>query len=446
MKDRNKLQELIKFAIPAIAESLLVVLLVQADTYLVSGMGTAAVASIALTVQPIKFMMVVFTGICTSITKYVAESVGRCDRREANAVARYGFLLTLGLSVLICVIGILFSDGIIHACGSNAETHANAADYFRIVLLGFIPENLALYINAVKRGCQNSRVSLVSNVIGNIVNVVLDIVLINGLCGFPALGIQGAAIATDIGYLAAFITSMATLIEGKDVVSCKGILERNNPCNPIVMKGFLTLSGILSLEFVLTKLGFLLISIMTAKIGTTELAVDRVAMNLLDVVFSFGSGIQAAALTMVGRSIGRNSRKDMVEYADISIRLGILVALTLSILFALFGSPLILLFFKNEIIYSDYASFISKVSAVIALAQMPQLVLNGILRGAGMGKDTLKISIFSVLLLQVAGDYVLIYLFDFGLRGKWIGSLCAQIIWVLLLSKKYISLKKEGSL
>lgn len=443
MNDRNKLQELIRFAIPAIAESLLVVFLIQADTYLVSGMGTATVASIALTVQPIKFMMVIFTAICTSITKYVAESVGRRDHREANAVARNGFLLTLGLSVLICAIGILFSDEIIHACGSNTEIHANATDYFRIVLLGFIPENLALYINAVKRGCQNSRVSLVSNVIGNIVNVVFDMVLINGLYGFPALGIWGAAIATDIGYLAAFITSMTILIKGKDVVSCKGMLERSNPCNTIVMKGFLTLSGTLCLEFILTKLGFLLISIMTAKIGTTELAIDRVAMNLLDIVFAFGSGIQAATLTMVSRSIGRNNKKEVLEYADTSIRMGLCIALILSILFTLFGSPLILMFFEKGSIYSEYATFISRVSAIIVLAQMPQLVLNGILRGAGMGKDTLKISIFSVLLLQVAGDYALIYLFDFGLQGKWVGSLCAQIVWALLLIKKYISLKKE---
>ena len=443
MRDQNKLQKLIRFAIPAIIESLLVVLLIQVDTYLVSDLGTAAVASIALTVQPIKFLMVVFTGICTAITKCVAEAVGRRDQREANAVARYGFLLTLGLSIVICTVGVLLSDGIIYACGSNAETHADAVDYFRIVLMGFIPQNLALYINAVKRGCQNSRVSLVSNVIGNIVNVVFDLALIDGLFGFPALGIRGAAIATAIGYLAAFLTSASALFKSKDAVSWKGIWGRRNPCNPTARKGFLTLSGALCLEFLLTKLGFLLISVMTAKIGTTELAMDRVAMPLLDIVFSFGSGIQAAALTIVGHSIGQNCKKDMLEYADTSIKLGMWVAVVLSALFAIFGSTLILLFFEDGQIYSEYASFISGVSAMIVLAQIPQLVLNGILRGAGMGKYTLIISVISVLLLQVVGDFVLIYVLDLGLLGKWIGSLSAQVVWVLLLLKKYASLKKE---
>lgn len=441
--DRNKLQELIKFALPAIIESILVAFLVQADTYLVSGQGTEAVASVALTVQPIKFLMVIFTGICTAITKYVAEAVGRQDRPGANAIARNGLLLTLGLSLLICLFGCIFADGIIRLCGSNADTHVDATAYFRIVLLGFIPENLSLYINAVKRGCQNSRVSMLSNVAGNITNVLFDIVLINGLLGFPALGVRGAAIATDIGYTVAFLFSLAALRKGKDIVTWGGMRQRSNTCDPAVLKGFLTLSGTLLLELSFTKLGFLLVSVMTAKIGTTELAVDRVAMNLLDIVFSFGTGLQAAALTMIGRSLGRGNKKEAVEYADTSLFLGMLVAAALGLVFWLAGPSMILLFFKGGEVFTEYAEFVSRISAFIVLVQMPQLILNGILRGAGMGKDTLHIGIFSILFFLVLLDYILIFKCNLGLHGKWIGSLAGQAMWCFLLTWKYIQWKKD---
>ena len=92
--------------------------------------------------------------------------------------------------------------------GAQAEYIADSVAYFRIIMSGQFFACIGMTINAAQRGCGNTKVSMRSNVTANLVNIVFNYFLINGKWFFPKLGVVGAAIATAIGHMVAFLMAL----------------------------------------------------------------------------------------------------------------------------------------------------------------------------------------------------------------------------------------------
>ena len=99
--------------------------------------------------------------------------------------------------------------------GATVNTLEYAKTYLFIISAGFIFNGLRLTINACQRGIGKTKISMLTNLVANIVNVCLNYLLINGYYGFPTLGIAGAALATVIGNAVAFLISFATILPKK---------------------------------------------------------------------------------------------------------------------------------------------------------------------------------------------------------------------------------------
>ena len=181
---------------PAILESFFVALVALVDSFMVSGVGAYAVAAVGLTTQPKFVCLAVFIAINTSVSALIARRKGQDERESANRI-----LITAIICVLICVaiistMAVVWADEIMHIMGSEPDTHDSAVAYFRIIIGFTIFNCISLVINAAQRGSGNTRSAMHTNITSNLVNVVFNYLLIHGNLGFPALGIQGAAIAT----------------------------------------------------------------------------------------------------------------------------------------------------------------------------------------------------------------------------------------------------------
>ena len=98
----------------------------------------------------------------------------------------------------------------------------------------------------------------------------------------------------------------------------------------------------------MTRVGFMATAILTAKLGTDPYAAHQVGMNFLNIGFAFGDGMQIAAVALVGRSLGEKNIDKEKEYAKITQKVGLVISLCLSAVFAFLGKPLFGLFFKQE--------------------------------------------------------------------------------------------------
>ena len=180
----SMLREVVKLSYPSVLEYSFVALASMVDTYMVSNLGSDAVAAIGLTTQPKFIGVAIFLTLSIAVSTLVARRWGQKDRRSANSIAAsaIGFCVLAG--ILVGLLYCLFADQIIAFCGSEPQTHDMAVDYLKIVMGSIVFSGLTLVVNAALRGCGNTKIAMYTNVASNLVNVVGNYLLIEGRFGF----------------------------------------------------------------------------------------------------------------------------------------------------------------------------------------------------------------------------------------------------------------------
>ena len=165
-------------------------------------------------------------------------------------------------------------------------------------------------------------------------------------------------------------------------------------------------------------------------------AAHNVGMNFLTLAFSFGDGMQVAAVALIGRSLGEKNPEKAKAYGNTCQLIGFFISLILAVILFFFGRELFGLFFTQEDILND-GVLISRFIMVIVLFQISQIIFGGCLRGAGDVKYTLVASLISVTLIRSIVTYVLVSLIPLGLVGIWIGVLSDQLSRFILLGIRF---------
>ena len=215
---------------PAILESFFTAFVGLVDSLMVSSMGAYAVAAVGLTTQP-KFMgLSLFFATNVSISALVARRKGEDRREDANRIFTTSILFVTLMSVMISVLLVAFADPIIRLCGSESTTHDGAVLYFRIIMGGMIFNVIQMCINAAQRGAGNTKITMRTNLVSNLVNIAANYLLIQGRFGFPAMGIKGAALATVLGTVVACFMSIMSVRTSGTFVSIPYII--NNKIKP----------------------------------------------------------------------------------------------------------------------------------------------------------------------------------------------------------------------
>ena len=273
-------------------------------------------------------------------------------------------MITLGMAVIVSIACVVFADPVITLAGANADTQQDAADYFRIIMGGMLFNVVSLCINAAQRGCGNTKIAMRTNVVSNLVNVVFNYLLIGGNFGFPALGVKGAAIASVIGTVVAMAMSISSVMHTDGYLSFRKITRDEIRFDKRSLRSIVNIGSSTLAEQIFLRIGFLTFSIVVANLGTTAFAAHQVGMNIMSLSFSFGDGLSAAAIALVGQSLGAK-RVDMARiYGGFCQRLGLIFAAMLSVIFLTLGRPIFNLFSDGEQ-FLEYGTMIMAVLTVV---------------------------------------------------------------------------------
>ena len=418
--DKDILKRTLIIAWPSIVESFLVALVGFIDTIMVSGLGDAAIAAVGLTTQPKFIGLAFFISLNVAISAIIAHRKGEGDRESANRVLMQALMITVGMTIIVSVACVLLADPIITLAGANADTQQDAADYFRIIMGGMIFNVVSLCINAAQRGCGNTKIAMWTNIVSNLVNVVFNYLLIGGNFGFPALGVKGAAVASVIGTVVAMGMSIFSVMHPDGYLSFRHITKNEIRFDKRSIRSIINIGSSTLAEQIFLRIGFLTFTIVVANLGTTAFAAHQVGMNIMSLSFSFGDGLSAASIALVGQSLGAK-RVDMARiYGGFSQRLGLIFAAFLSIIFLTLGRPIFNLFSDGEE-FLDYGVMIMTVLTVVVFLQISQVIFSGCLRGAGDAKFTAFVSLVSVMLIRPGAGWLFCYPLGLGLFGAWIG-------------------------
>lgn len=433
---RENIRITFQMAWPSIVESFFVAFAGLVDSLMVSSLGAYAVAAVGLTTQP-KFMgLSLFFATNVAISALVARRRGEGKAEEANRILSTAITFIVVMAVILSILFVLLADPIIRLCGSTEETHGSAVAYFRIIMGGMIFNCVQMGINSAQRGAGNTKITMRTNVTSNTVNIIFNYLLINGHFGFPALGIQGAALATVLGTVVASVMSIISVLKPDGFVSIPYIWKNR------VWPAAKTLSRLIHVgysvffEQILMRIGFMMTAIMAAKQGTDSMAAHQVGMNIMGLSFSFGDGLQAAAVALIGRSLGANDEKMAKEFGGICRMFGGIISVCLALIYFLGARPFMALYFKEEHIVEIGVGIMRVIIFVVAF-QISQVVYMGCLRGAGDTLYTAIASTISVTFIRTAGSYLGGYTFGLGIVGIWLGVLADQVSRFLFASVRF---------
>ena len=423
---------------PAVIESFFVAFAGLIDSLMVSRLGAYAVAAVGLTTQPKFLGLALFFAVNIAVSALVARRRGEGNKDDANRILVTAIVFIVIAAAAVSTLCLVLADQIILFCGSTPETHGSAVIYFRIIMGCMIFNCIQMGINSAQRGAGNTKITMVTNITSNTINIIMNYMLIEGHCGFPALGIHGAAIATVLGTVVACIMSISSICKTSCFVSIPHIISTRIRPAFQSFKSIVKIGYGIFFEQILMRIGFMLTAIMAAKQGTSAMAAHQVGMNIMGLTFSFGDGLQAAAVALIGRSLGENNKEMAKKYGRICMIYGGIIATVLCLVYY-FGAGLLMgLFFKEAEIISTGVS-IMRVIIFIVIFQIIQVVYMGCLRGAGDTLYTAAASTISVTIVRTAGSYIFGYMLGFGITGIWLGVLLDQLSRFCFASIRYKS-------
>lgn len=426
MYTKEQFKNAFNMAWPAIVESFFVAFAGLVDSYMVSALGANAVAAVGLTTQPKFLGLSTFFAINVAVSALIARRRGENRRDDANRILYSTVILVVILSVVFSIVFVTAASPIISLCGSNSDTHDMAVTYFRIIMGGMIFNCVQMVINSAQRGAGNTKITMTTNLTSNMVNIIFNYFLIEGHFGFPALGIEGAAYATVLGTVVSSVMSLVSVCKKDCFVSFIYIIKEKIRPAWSSLKQIVVVGYSVFFEQILMRVGFMLTAIMAAKQGTGPMAAHQVGMNIMSLTFSFGDGLQAAAVALIGRSLGEGDENQAKRYGRICWIYGIFIAVLLAVTY-FFGARWMMSLFFSEPDIVDTGVSIMRVIIFVVVFQVIQVVYMGCLRGAGDTFYTALASTVSVTIIRTAGSYICGIVLGFGIVGIWLGVLFDQI-------------------
>ncbi len=401
----------LNIAWPSTIEGALLSIIGSIDTMMVGTLGAAAIAAVGLTSQPRMILLICAQALCVGTTALCARRKGADDQAAANSCLNQSLALVTVLGLVMSLLGFFFAEQFMRIAGANDDTMKMSVAYFRIISLG-IPFNCwSLCICAAMRAIGKTRITMVTNITANLVNVCLNYVLINGKLGFPRLGVQGAAIATVCGTVVSCAIAISFVCRADSYYHLA--LPR---FDRVTLNGLFNVGSSSMAESVFLRLGFLINSRLIAGVGTNAFAAYQIVSQVTSLSFTLGDGVATAGASLVGQSLGARRRDLALAHVNISRRISVFVSIGLMTIIFMLRRQLALLFTtEEEIILGVTLSFY-----VVIIGMLPQngrVVFSGCLRGAGDTKYVALVALISVAVLRP----ILTYLFCYPLNSVFPG-------------------------
>ena len=312
-------------AVPTMISMLVVVIYNMADTFFI-GQTKDPLQVAAVSLATPVFMIFMALGHLFGIGGSSAISRALGERRKDRAwhISSFCCYGLLGLGVMVAVISVLGMEQILHLIGASENTIGFARQYLTIISIGAPTIMFSTAFANILRGEGASRESMIGNLLGTIVNIILDPVMILGL----GWGVSGAALATIIGNIAACFFYISYYVRGKSMLS---IRVKDFRMGDGIAASVAAIGIPASLNNILMSFANIILNQALVGYGDTPVAAMGVALksNMLVVLLQIGLcvGIQP----LIGYNYGSGNKKRLMQVFKftgvVSVIMGMLLTL-----------------------------------------------------------------------------------------------------------------------
>ena len=292
---------LVMLSVPMVLEMAMESLFAVVDVFFVSRVSADAVATVGVTESMLTIVYTVALGLGIGATAVVARRIGEKDDEGAAQAAAQSIALGLIVSVAVGLVGFAYAEPLMRAMGATPSMIDSSLGYTKVMFAGNATVTLLFLINAIFRGAGDPAIAMRMLWVSNAINIVLDPILIFGLGPIPAMGVTGAAIATNIGRGTAVVIQLWMLSSGRARVHLR---RRHVELVPAVMINVCRLSGSGFLQVLIDTSSYIGLVRIISTFGSEALAGYTIGIRTVIFAILPAWGLSNAAATMVGQALG----------------------------------------------------------------------------------------------------------------------------------------------
>lgn len=398
-------------ALPVTVQSMLQASFSLVDQVMIGQLGTAEIAAIGLAGKFASILSVLVAAVASVAGILLAQAVGAGDLERQGKSYYQGILLALATAAVFLVLCLCCPAVIMGLYTADTAAAELAASYLRYLSPGFLPTAVSALQSTLLRCKGRAKLPLYAGIGATILNTGLNYLLIFGQFGLPAMGVNGAALATAISQAANCLLLWVMLRY------CGGIPKwtklRWN------MAFFVVLLPMLVTELA-WSLGENIYGVIYGHLGTQACAAMTLLNPVQSLVIGALSGLSQAAAILVGKELGSVDYYQAEHTAKAVLRYGLIGSVVLSFVLIAVGRWYLSIYAVEEAVRA-LAWQILLVYAAISPVKVQNMILGGVLRSGGQTQMVLKIDLVGTWLFGV----------PLGLLAAFVWRL--SIPWVYLL-------------
>ncbi len=411
-------QALVALLLPLIAEQALSVTIGLADTLMVSSVGEAAVSGVSLVDSFNTLMIQVMSALATGGAVVTSQYIGHREPKNAKAAAAQILFVLASFSLVVAAVVVVGRHAILRGIfGSiDADVMRYAETYFLLSALSYPFIGLYNAGAALFRAQGNSKISMLSSLVMNVINIGGNAVLIYGF----GMGVLGAALASLVSRAVSCLVVLWLLQRPGCPLRVDG-LRALAPDGGLIRR-ILRVGIPAGIENGMFQIGKLSVSSLTSTLGTAAIAANAVANTASTFLNIPANAVGMAALTVVGQCLGAGEKEQAVYYSRRLLLTAYCGAWVMNLSAFLFANRFVISLFNLSPEAQTMALQVMVWFNFVSLFFWPSsFTLPNILRAAGDARFTMAVSILSMWVFRVGFCYVMVLGFHGRLLSIWMG-------------------------
>lgn len=425
MENKGLFKTIVGLAWPTMLEQLMQTAVQYVDLIMVGTLGTAATAAVGATTTVNWLVNSSVSALGVGFLAYIAKALGAKEGDRARRASAQAVFVTLVVGIFFTVLTLSLSRFVPVWMQVEESIQTLAAQYFFILYTPMLFRGATTIFSTVLRAAGDTKTPMRVGFFVNIINVVLNFFLI-----YPTreleifsqkitvfgmnMGVLGAALASAIAFAFGGIFITVALFKHREI-SPKGqrILPDKEillPCLKVALPNMLQRFG--------TSLGYVAFAAMINSLGEVSTAAHTVANTVESAFYIPGYGMQAAAATLAGNTVGAKDGEKLKRLARLMIIIETVLMIVSGTLLFIFAPTMIKLF-------SADASVILLGSTVLRMVAVSEpffgisIIMEGMLQGMGKTVQPFVYNILGMWGVRIVGTYICTQIFSFGLESAW---------------------------
>lgn len=387
--DRGFLKKMLLIAVPIMLQNLVSSSLNMVDTIMIGKLGEVEIAAVGIANQYFFLFNMIILGLSAGCSVFISQYWGMKDFKNIKRIIGLGLLSAIVASIVFMISGFINPERIILIFNKDSQVMEIGGRYLSIVLFSYIFTAISLIYSFSLRSIGNTITPLIVNVIALLTNVFLNYVLIFGKFGVPALGVEGAALATLIARVIEALVIIIFVYKGKGVLAAK-FSELKDLSMAFVKRSYKIIIPVL-LNDLLWASASLIYSVVYGRMGIEATASVQICNTVNNMFMVVTFGMASAASIMIGKSIGEGKEDEAVDYGRKFMVVSFFVSLIIGLGLALMSPFILTLFNVSEQVRRSSLIMLYTISVIFVIRFMGLLIIVGILRGAGDARRALVI-------------------------------------------------------